>query len=231
MSRSNSNSNHAKDHPKRGFSSFLGLGINILIALGSLTISGWCAYDIISQPFLRLRAAGLMIMTFTLAIATNRSFAILQRFVKMRKLHRGIGILKWLATLFVPLACMSIPNNMANNRSVEIAKKHLAPLVKHIEHEQHKLTYPPLDILQGFEEIGRFSQVTYYRGDKHFVISIDGGSIDIDGSTIYYNSLAQQWLRIHNDMIGTDRGEPYRKAVKGLDSIRYGFKADTWVRE
>jgi hypothetical protein len=170
-------------------------------------------------------------MTFTLAIATNRSFAILQRFVKIRKLHRGIGILKWLATLLVPFFCISIPINIANNRSIEIAKKHLTPLIKHIEHEQCKLTYPPPDILQGFKEIGEFSQVTYYRGDKHFIITIDGGSIDMDGSTIYYNSLTQEWLQIHNDIISTDRGEPYRNAVEGLDEIRYRFKADKWVRE
>ena len=34
---------------------------------------------------------------------------------------------------------------------------------------------------------------------KRFVLAFAGGSIDIDGSTVYYDSAAKQWRRFHND--------------------------------
>lgn len=204
------------------------LRFNILICLLSLIVSGWYAYDIISKPFLSLRVANLAIMTIGLALTINRSFAIYQRFIKIRKLRIGMGILKWFATFFIPLLCIPIPNNIANDRSVEITKNHLTPLVENIEHEQQKLKHPSPSILKGLQEIGKFHQITYYQGNKHFVLTIPGGSIDIDGSTIYYNSLTQEWLQIHNDLKSSEHGRIYRNAVEGLDFVVYEFKEGRW---
>ena len=228
MDQSNSNNSHSKDHPKyRSLLSTVGL-INTLIVVLSLIISGWCTYDIISKPFLSLRVANIFIMTIGSALATNRTFAIFQRFVKIKKLRIGIGILKWPATFFIPLLCVSMLNNIANVRSVEITIKHLTPLIENIEHEQHKLKYPPSSILKGLQEIGKFHQITYYWGDKHFTLTTPGGSVDIDGSTIYYNSLTQKWFQIHNDLKSTEYGKLYRNAVEGLDFVVYEFKKGQW---
>ena len=35
--------------------------------------------------------------------------------------------------------------------------------------------------------------------NKRFVLAFGGGSMDIDGSTIYYDSGAQAWRKFHND--------------------------------
>ncbi|MDH3715721.1 MAG: hypothetical protein OET44_17940, partial [Gammaproteobacteria bacterium] len=42
-------------------------------------------------------------------------------------------------------------------------------------------------------------KITLYYDAKRFVASLPGGSIDIDGSTIYYDSRGNEWLRFHND--------------------------------
>jgi hypothetical protein len=38
-----------------------------------------------------------------------------------------------------------------------------------------------------------------FHDDKRYVAAFPGGSIDIDGSTIYYDSRAAAWRRFHND--------------------------------
>jgi len=40
---------------------------------------------------------------------------------------------------------------------------------------------------------------TLSHDQKRFVVAWGGGSIDIDGSTIYYDSESGQWRKIHND--------------------------------
>ena len=38
--------------------------------------------------------------------------------------------------------------------------------------------------------------------NKRFVLAFGGGSMDIDGSTIYYDSGAREWRKFHNDDAG-----------------------------
>ena len=39
------------------------------------------------------------------------------------------------------------------------------------------------------------------RDAQRFVLSMHGGSIDIDGSTLFYDSAARKWHKVHNDML------------------------------
>lgn len=42
-------------------------------------------------------------------------------------------------------------------------------------------------------------RVTIYYAPERIVISLPGGSIDIDGSTLYFDSTSAQWQHFHND--------------------------------
>lgn len=53
---------------------------------------------------------------------------------------------------------------------------------------------------------------------KRFVLSFSGGSIDIDGSTIYYDSGAKAWRKFHND--SETRREALDKLTEGLAACR-----------
>jgi len=50
--------------------------------------------------------------------------------------------------------------------------------------------------------------------NKRFVLSFSGGSIDIDGSTIYYDSGAGAWRKFHNDRV--DEAGAFSKLTEGL---------------
>jgi len=40
---------------------------------------------------------------------------------------------------------------------------------------------------------------TLHQGAGRFVLELAGRSIDIDGSTLYYDSATRMWQRFHND--------------------------------
>jgi hypothetical protein len=49
---------------------------------------------------------------------------------------------------------------------------------------------------------------------KRFVTAWGGGSVDIDGSTIYYDSASRQWHIVHNDNVEASEG--YGRLTAGL---------------
>jgi hypothetical protein len=57
-----------------------------------------------------------------------------------------------------------------------------------------------------------------HHDDKRFVLGFAGGSIDIDGSTIYYDSGAKEWLRYHNDRL--DARAVHQKLTEGLPTCK-----------
>jgi hypothetical protein len=57
-----------------------------------------------------------------------------------------------------------------------------------------------------------------HHDDKRFVLSFGGGSIDIDGSTLYYDSESKRWRRYHNDI--EEARAAHEKLVAGLTECR-----------
>mgnify|MGYP006919633439 CR=1 FL=1 len=53
-----------------------------------------------------------------------------------------------------------------------------------------------------------------HHDSKRFVLAFQGGSIDIDGSTIYYDSGVAAWRKFHNDKI--DDRKVYEELTAGL---------------
>ncbi len=51
--------------------------------------------------------------------------------------------------------------------------------------------------------------------NQRFVLSFSGGSIDIDGSTIYFDSRTRTWQKFHNDH--ATASEVFAKLTDGLD--------------
>lgn len=53
-----------------------------------------------------------------------------------------------------------------------------------------------------------------HHDSTRFVLAFQGGSADIDGSTIYYDSAAGAWLKFHND--SSDARQVYAGLTAGL---------------
>jgi len=61
-----------------------------------------------------------------------------------------------------------------------------------------------------------------YWGDGRFVLALAGRSMDIDGSTLYFDSRVQQWRKVHNDTL--QRTGELNAATAGLVSCRFSLR-------
>jgi hypothetical protein len=64
---------------------------------------------------------------------------------------------------------------------------------------------------------------TIYADRQAFLLSLPGGSIDIDGSTLIYDSRTRAWRKAHNDMLQAS-GELDR-LTKGLENCKLPLNA------
>jgi hypothetical protein len=69
-------------------------------------------------------------------------------------------------------------------------------------------------------EAGRFINGLWYT-DEDFLVTYHGGSIDIDGSTIYFQKSTGKWDMVHNDMLDYD-GEkhPLNKLISDMTECK-----------
>lgn len=64
------------------------------------------------------------------------------------------------------------------------------------------------------EHTGSRPTASLHHDGKRFVLDFMGGSIDIDGSTLYYDSGTREWRRYHNDK--REARASHQKLVAGL---------------
>ncbi|MBK9019949.1 MAG: hypothetical protein IPL72_08100 [Sulfuritalea sp.] len=69
------------------------------------------------------------------------------------------------------------------------------------------------------ERSGALRKATLHHGNGRFVIELAGRSIDIDGSTLYYESATRKWNRFHND--NRERSVAFEALVKPLAPCRF----------
>ncbi len=68
------------------------------------------------------------------------------------------------------------------------------------------------------EQSGGLRKGALHQGSGRFIIELAGRSIDIDGSTLYYDSATRKWNRFHND--NRERAEAFQTLVKPLAPCR-----------
>lgn len=68
------------------------------------------------------------------------------------------------------------------------------------------------------EQTGSRPTAYLHHDGKRFVLGFAGGSIDIDGSTIYYDSGAKRWWRYHNDNL--EARAVHQKLTEGLATCK-----------
>lgn len=69
------------------------------------------------------------------------------------------------------------------------------------------------------ERSGAIRGGTLHHGDGRFVLELKGRSIDIDGSTLYYDSVTRKWNRFHND--NRERAGEFQALINTLAECRF----------
>lgn len=81
----------------------------------------------------------------------------------------------------------------------------------------------------------------YYRDDNTYSLSIDSGSLDIDGSVNYWDSQKKKWINIHNDILQYVHNETIQlpdyyedasafiRSYQSLPQILYVYEKGQWI--
>ncbi|UCH40156.1 MAG: hypothetical protein JSU67_00160 [Gammaproteobacteria bacterium] len=132
----------------------------------------------------------------------NRLFKLLNRSV-IKKYERRYRWSFLLLAIVVGLTLIGPVSSVASDIAMDRFERAYQPLVDTLHENKIAICDKPGDAV----DIPDSTQ-TYMRGPEtiwihfltsRFIISTRGGSIDIDGSTIYYDSEKQEWNLFHND--------------------------------
>ena len=92
---------------------------------------------------------------------------------------------------------------MASDIAMDRFELAFRPLVDALHENKITICNRPEDEVDNPDSIRPQTQVRgtvwIHFSESRFVISTRGGSIDIDGSTIYYDSKEKEWRLFHND--------------------------------
>ena len=202
--------------------------VNLILVLGSAGATLYFVVSLLSIPFASVRVGILVPLLIVSGLFINRALAILMGYFPSRK-SRTSGILTSIArrllTVAIPLIFVSYINGVVNEKEVRKVRDHFAPLIANIEEyvKQHGRT--PMDIADLLPEEDTSIPFIYFHGEGRYMLEIRGGSIDIDGSTIFFSPSTNQWVRIHNDLLNPDSESEYSKDYyelrEGLEAVPY----------
>jgi hypothetical protein len=154
----------------------------------------------------------------------HRSFHVLHISILKKAFKR-----RWLSATLSVLAGIAIAVKLINLSS-DLAVQRLTiayqPLVNALttggffecENEDHELNIPSIirPTFKDRDKVENMNTSTIYFSSHYFVIEIRGWSIDIDGSTLYYNSNTSDWILFHNDI--EDKRKLFQELIKDANS-------------
>ncbi len=203
--------------------------LNYLLLLLSAGISLWYGAEVLNQPFAIARISSLLPMMLALLVFFNRTFTFTFTLKKIKTgNHRIIVFIgKWLLTLFLPILVISQINEVTNTKSEHLVTEKFENLILHLDKERQSKQPLPDDLLDFLQTSTISKSFNYYYGSAEFMLTTEGGSIDIDGSTLFYHSDYKQWHYIHNDLIDSQsEGElinKFRQSKENLNKNSYTF--------
>lgn len=147
-----------------------------------------------------------------------------------RPLTRGA---RWLGRFGALLSGIAIGMGLGeamDERSMARFEQVMAPLIARLEASPDS-TCPPAAAAAPDPELAAYidasggigKRAELHRAGSRFVLSFRGRSIDIDGSTIFYDSVTRRWRKVHNDELA--RTQESEKLTQGLSACRIGFGA------
>jgi hypothetical protein len=209
--------------------------VDAIVFGAALLLSIGVVISTIAQPLSPGRALAYIVLAPLATIVFHRSVAFLQRRRARRSAQgagtasRGMGVVKWLgAPVTAILVCGGL-EALVQQRGFSVVREDLGPVVQAIEARLSVSERVP-DIQDALGAAHELGFVDYFPRERAFVLAARGGSIDMDGETIYYDSQDRKWSRFHNDLAETDAPAAVRfKAATGdVNRIQYSRSGGGW---
>ncbi len=204
--------------PQLASAVWLALWIAIAVWTCHTLATAWPYDQLMPQWLLVFAMPGILFRAIELAWMQVRRQRLQGR---MRWLARAIAVL---AGLFAAGGLWSAMDDMSMARF----ESAMAPLVAQV-HANSAAPCPPAARyvvgagLAGYlAESGPPRAADLAHDKQRFVLALNGGSMDIDGSTIFYDARSRRWRKVHNDMLAQS-GE-LEGLRKGLETCRIALK-------
>ena len=195
--------------------------ISVVLLVAYVAVVGWLFYEqstswphegswaFIGYVFL---CPGILFQSFNLAYTWRTGRALARRAVTR------------VVTIPLGLVFAALLGGLASDLAMRGFEQAYAPFVSQIGANLADPCAPgakyfSIPAVAAFNEQTGSRPTAYLHHDgKRFVLGFAGGSIDIDGSTIYYDSGAKEWLRYHNDRL--DARAQHQKLTEGLATCK-----------
>ena len=212
---------------------------SMILVLMSAPTMLYLAWSVYTLPLGSVRVAAIMPFLLVAALFLNRALVVMQRcllYGKAKIIRTIAHVSRWLATIVVPLVLTTGLNQLANDRESRLVEENFAPLLDYIERSIDRTGQTPADLSKYLENRPPRISFTYRRGDNSYMLETRGGSIDIDGATIFFSSEAKTWVRIHNNLLRPESDDSRSKAAAGyceaahalsLSSLKNSFRPFT----
>jgi hypothetical protein len=192
----------------------------------------------IAQPLSPGRALTYIVLLPTATVVFHRGLAFWQRRMSSRSTQPVgtasplIGLVKWLGAPIAAVLLCGTLEAIVEQRATAVVRDDLGPVVRAIEAALSPNEPVPADIQDALGAADEIGFVVYYPRERAFVLATRGGSIDMDGSTIYYDSQDREWHRFHDDLAATDDPDAVRFKAATLDigRIQYRRAGGSWMR-
>ena len=207
--------------------------LSAVLAAGGLGVSAYIAYALLANPLDVGRALGYILLCLAAAVGLNRSLALWQGAAASPRGKKALRISKWILPLAVPFVLFGFLESHVAARGIEVVRESVGPLVTRLEDRSGTDGNLPDDLLEALRGATGIEALTVFAGDGRFVVAVAGGSIDLDGSTIFHAASQGDWEAFHNDLLEPGAAGPakaYSDAIAGLTRTRYRKVGDEWER-
>jgi hypothetical protein len=206
---------------------------------GALLLAVTAVSSTIAQPFAPGRVLAYTLLAPLATIVFHRGLAFLQRRMRRRSgspastASLPFELVKWLGA---PIAAVFVCGGLeafVQERAFLVAREDLGPVVRAIEAKLSLNEPAPGDILDALGAAHQVGFVVYLHRERAFVLVALGGSIDMDGEKIYYDSEDRKWRRFHNDLEETDDPDAthWKAATRNVvERIEYRRHDTGWSR-
>jgi|GEM_PF-3849330 len=201
---------------------------NLFLTLVSGCATFYLSWTLYTLPVGSVRIPVILPLILFAALFFNRALLIVQRGLltkasKVIRLSAHAG--RWVLTLVLSWGFVAILNLQTNAAELQKIENNFAPLLKFIERSAARQGRPPGDLSNYLNNNPGRLRFSYLYGDDRYMIVTSGGSIDIDGSTVYFNSESKTWARVHNDLLHPQTRNSaallYQRAKNTLKAITY----------
>lgn len=196
--------------------------------LGWVVVSVWSAYALAQAwPYVGLPPQIALLLAVPGVLFRSFDLAFIQ--IKGRRISGAQRLLARASTLVAGVALAAAAWGSLDDVSMSRFERAFAPLTGEMHARMPKPCPPaasyaiPAELTAYLEESGAPRAPAELKHDaRRFVLTLHGGSIDIDGSTLFYDSATRKWRKAHNDML--EKSGELRALVDGLESCRVALR-------